>query len=74
MKIFGDFFLWLIIKNIIKCVKFYLTKRFGNNGLLGFNVISWGISPLVTNGSSLDGRGDWDFKREAIEPSELRGT
>ncbi len=54
---------------------FHLTKRFGNKGLLGFNVISCGISPLVTNGSSLEGRGDWDFKREATdETSEVRGT
>lgn len=37
---------------------FYLTKRFGNKGLFGFSGVSCGISPLVTNGSSLDGRGD----------------
>jgi hypothetical protein len=37
---------------------FHLTKRFGNKGLFGFNVISCGTSPFVTNGSSFDGRGD----------------
>ncbi len=37
---------------------FHLTKRFGNKGLFGFNVKSCGISPLVTNGSSFEGRGD----------------
>ncbi len=60
-------------KNILKCV--YLTKRFGNKGLLEFNVISCGISPLVTNGSSLEGRGDWDLKRDGTDDvSECRGT
>mgnify|MGYP006924725372 CR=1 FL=1 len=41
----------------------YLTKRFGSKCLLGFNGRSCGMSLVATNGSSLVGRGDWDFRR-----------
>ena len=54
--------------------RFYFMKRLGSKGLFGFSDSSCGTSPLLVNGSSFDGRGDWDLRRDAAAPSIFRGT